>query len=75
MNYWLAVGTPENWQETFEKGNIWGLRERQKRHWSALEEDDVVLFYVMRPVAGIIGYGSIKTKFRQTQPLWSGNRL
>jgi hypothetical protein len=25
----------------------------------------------MRPVAGIIGYGIVKTKFRQTQPLWA----
>jgi len=66
----MAVGTQENWKEAFEKGNIWGLRERQKRHWSALEEGDMVLFYVMRPVAGIIGYGIVKMKFRQTQPLW-----
>jgi len=29
MNYWLAVGTVENWKEAFEKGNIWGLRDRQ----------------------------------------------
>lgn len=71
MNYWLAVGTAENWKQAFEKGNIWGLRERQKRHWSALEEGDVVLFYVMRPAAGIVGYGHVKTKFRQTEPLWS----
>jgi len=70
MNYWMAVGTLENWKEAFEKGHIWGLREKQKRHWSALREGDVVLFYVMRPVAGIIGYGTVKTKFHQTQPLW-----
>lgn len=71
MNYWMAVGTLENWKEAFEKGNIWGLRERQRRHWNALQEGDVVLYYVMRPVAGIIGYGTVTTKFRQTQPLWS----
>ena len=70
-NYWMAVGTQENWKEAFEKGNIWGLQERQKRHWTALEEDDMVLFYAMRPIAGIIGYGTVKMKFRQTQPLWS----
>jgi len=71
VNYWMAVGTQANWKEAFRKGNIWGLRERQSHHWSALQESDIILFYVMRPIAGIIGYGTIKTKFRQTQPLWS----
>ena len=71
MNYWMAVGTPENWKEAFEKGNIWGLREKQRHRWDALQEGDVVFFYAMRPVAGIIGYGTVTTKFRQTQPLWS----
>lgn len=71
MKYWLVAGTPENWKEAFEKGNIWGFRERQKYRWDDLEEGDGVLFYVMRPVAGIIGYGVVKTKFRQTEPLWS----
>ena len=70
INHWMAVGTQENWKEAFEKGNIWGPGERQKGHWSALEEGDMVLFYVMRPVAGIIGCGIVKMKFRQTQPLW-----
>lgn len=70
MNYWLIVGTSENWKEAFQKGNIWGFREKQRHSWGALQEDDVVLFYVIRPVAGIIGYGTVKTKFRQTQPLW-----
>jgi len=71
MNYWLIVGTIENWKEAFQQSNIWGLRERQRYLWNALQENDVVLFYVMRPVAGVIGYGTVKTKFRQTQPLWS----
>jgi len=71
MNYWLVVGALENWKEAFEKGNIWGIKERQRHRWGALQEGDVVLFYVMRPVAGIIGFGKVKTKFRQTQPLWS----
>src|SRR3989442_8857290 len=35
-----------------------------------MQPNDVILFYAMRPVAGVIGYGTIKTKFRQTHPLW-----
>lgn len=71
MNYWLVVGARENWKEAFQKGNIWGIKERRKHLWNALQEGDLVLFYVTRPVAGIIGYGTVKMKFRQTQPLWS----
>lgn len=69
-NYWMIVGSPSNWMEAFAKGNIWGLRQRQKRRWENLAENDIILFYVTQPVAGIIGYGSAQTKFIQDQPLW-----
>ncbi len=71
MNYWLVVGTQENWKESLKKGNIWGLKSRQKNKWNIVQEGDIILFYAMRPVAGIIGYGTVKTKFRQTQPFWA----
>jgi hypothetical protein len=72
MNYWLAVGPPENWKATFEQGNIWGLTEtqRQKYIWNNLTEKDIILFYITNPISGVIGYGSVQTKFRQTKPLW-----
>jgi len=70
-NYWMAVGSPTHWQEAFEKGNIWGMRPRQKHRWEKLDQDDILLFYATEPVAGIIGYGSVQTKFRQDQPFWS----
>ena len=66
----MAAGTVKNWEEAFAKGNIWGLKDRQKHYWEALQINDTVFFYAMRPIAGIIGYGIIKTKFRQTEPLW-----
>lgn len=69
-NYWMAVGSPLNWMEAFEKGNIWGLTQRQKRRWGNLAENDIVLFWATETVAGIIGYGSVQTKFIQDQPLW-----
>ena len=69
-NYWLAVGPPENWNTAFGQSNIWGLTERQQHLWKNLAEGDTVLFYATKPVSGIIGYGSVQTKFRQDQPLW-----
>lgn len=68
--YWLVVGSPENWRTAFEHGNIWGVKETQRHLWESLEENDTVLFYATTPVGGIIGYGTVRTKFRQNQPLW-----
>jgi len=70
-NNWLIVGTPDNWKEAFQKGNIWGFKEKQKAYWDKLESRDTVFFYAVRPVAGVVGYGTVRTKFVQTQPLWS----
>ena len=70
MNYWLAVGPPENWETAFRQGNIWGLTSQQKRWWEKLSEGDIILFYATKPVSGLIGYGTIQAKFKQDKPLW-----
>jgi len=70
MNYWLVVGKRQNWETAFKEGNIWGLKEAQQHLWESLNEDDILLFYVTQPVGGIIGYGVLRTKFRQNRPLW-----
>lgn len=70
IKYWLVVGTPQNWHTAFEHGNIWGLKESQRHLWEGLGETDLLLFYATKPVGGLIGYGSVRTKFRQNQPLW-----
>ncbi len=70
QQYWLVVGSVRNWQIAFEHGNIWGLKETQRHLWNQLKEDDILLFYATSPVKGIIGYGVVRTKFRQDQPLW-----
>ena len=69
-NYWLAVGSVNNWNEAFRLGSIWGLEPKREKLWNLVQPNDVLLFYAMRPVAGVIGYGTIKTKFKQTKPLW-----
>ena len=70
--WWLGVGRPKHWQIAFEHGNIWGLKAtaRQTALWERLSQDDYVLFYATSPVSGIIGYGVVRTKFRQDKPLW-----
>ena len=68
--YWLVVGSRENWQVAFENGNIWGLQVTKKRWWGRVTEGDGLVFYVTRPVGGAIGIGKVRTKFKQNRPLW-----
>ena len=69
-NYWLVVGSPHNWKTAFEHKNIWGLKQTQRYLWESINEKDTLFFYVTSPVSGIIGYGTVRTKFPQDQPLW-----
>jgi len=70
--FWLIVGSQKNWEIAFENHNIWGLKDfRELRSlWNMLREGDGLLFYVSKPVHGIIGCGYVGAKFRQTNPLW-----
>jgi predicted RNA-binding protein len=72
QQFWLVVGTEKNWKVAFETGNIWGLKDFRELSalWNMLREGDGLLFYVSKPVHGIIGFGRVVTKFRQTNPLW-----
>ena len=71
-NWWLAVGPPEHWQIAFEHSNIWGFRAtpRLQALWESLSDGDGMLFYATFPVSGIIGYGIVRTRFKQDKPLW-----
>jgi len=70
--YWLVVGSKRNWTFAFDNGNIWGLKDfRELRSlWSMLRDGDGLLFYVSKPVHGIIGCGNVRTRFIQDKPLW-----
>lgn len=72
QQYWLLVGSEKNWKVAFENNSIWGLKEFRelKSLWNMLREGDGLLLYVSKPVHGIIGFGHVVTKFRQTNPLW-----
>jgi predicted RNA-binding protein len=70
MNYWLAVGSPKNWETAFIHRSIWGLKDTQRHLWESLQENDEVIFYATSPVKGVIGHGVVRTKFPQSSPLW-----
>ncbi len=70
--HWLVVGSERNWKVAFASNNIWGLKDfRELRAlWSMTREGDGLLFYVSKPVHGIVGAGHVVTKFKQDTPLW-----
>jgi predicted RNA-binding protein len=70
--YWLLVGTERNWKFSFTNGNLWGLKDFRESQalWNLMQEGDKILFYVSKPVSGVVGIGTVTTKFRQTNPLW-----
>ncbi len=72
QQFWLVVGSEKNWKIAFENNNLWGLKDfRELRAlWNMLREGDGLLFYVSKPVHGIVGFGHVVTKFKQTNPLW-----
>lgn len=70
IKYWVLSGTAENWETAFE-GNIWGVREgRLKNLWENISNGDILFFYCLSPISGVIGFGKCQAKFKQDKPLW-----
>jgi len=72
VNWWIATGPPKYWEIAFAFGKIWGVRAAKilVTRWKKLSEGDKILFYATKPVSGVIGYGIVRTKFKQDKPLW-----
>lgn len=66
---WVAVGDEANWERGLDHG-IWGLMRELEHHWDRAQPGDLVLFYCKAPVKKVFGAGVIRSKFRQTVPLW-----
>ncbi len=70
IKYWILSGTAENWETALE-GNIWGVRESNlKKLWENISNGDILFFYCLSPISGIIGFGKCQAKFKQDKPLW-----
>jgi predicted RNA-binding protein len=68
--WWLIIGSPKNWETAFAHGNLWGLKENQRGLWEHIEKGDHLLFYAGFPVSGVIGFGTLQSRFLQNIPLW-----
>ena len=64
------IGSPKNRETAFAHGNLWGFKENQRGLWEHMEKGDRLLFYAGYPVSGIIGFGTLQSRFLQNIPLW-----
>jgi len=39
-------------------------------NWKQVNIGDILIFYAVSPVKGIIGYGVVQQKLKQDTPLW-----
>jgi len=71
-NFWIVIGSEENWKLALISKGTWGLEETKlkKVYWLAIAPNDIILFYVTRPVRGVVGYGTVRSKFYQDIPVW-----
>lgn len=70
IKYWVLSGSPENWETALE-GNIWGVREGSlKKLWVNISNGDILFFYCLSPISGVIGFGKCQARFKQDKPLW-----
>ena len=70
LKYWILSGSAENWVTALEE-NIWGVREGNLvKSWEKISNGDILFFYCLSPISGLIGYGKCQAKFKQDKPLW-----
>jgi len=70
VKYWVLSGTVENWETALED-NIWGIKEGNlKKLWEKMSYGDILFFYCLSPVSGVMGFGKCQAKFKQDKPLW-----
>jgi len=68
-NLWILTGKLENWTYSIEE-DIWGVKAKHKWLWDLLERGDRLIFYVSKPVGGMVGCGKVISKSYETDPLW-----
>ena len=70
MTYFLAVGPHANWAHCFEHGNVWGFSSRYRFLWGIMGIGDTQICYATRPIQGVIGYCTIRSKSEEDSPFF-----
>lgn len=67
--FFILVGDQESWEISIKK-KIWGFGERTKGLWNTSQPNDLLAFYVTRPIGKVIGFGKITGKNVDDSLLW-----
>ena len=67
---WILTGKLDNWLYSIDR-SIWGVKAKHKWMWDLLEPGHRLIFYVSKPVGGMVGCGEVTGKSHDTSPLWA----
>jgi energy-coupling factor transporter ATP-binding protein EcfA2 len=69
-SWWIAAGPPKQWEFALKMGGVWGVSSKIRERWEELSSGDYILFFVKKPVKGVIGYGIVREKFKDDTLFW-----
>jgi EVE domain len=74
-NYWIIVGSPDNFEKTKELGfSIQGMKTRQRKKAERMEAGDQFVWYITGDMA-FGGYATITGPcFEDHDPIWVGKK-
>jgi len=68
------VGDEETWKVALQNSQ-WGFTQKNIGLWNTTSINDMVLFYVTKPIQKIIGLGTITEKFVSEEILWPDEKI
>jgi len=69
FRFYFLVGNETNWEVAI-KEQIWGFREISKGLWNTTNENEVLGYYVTKPLKRLIGFGVVQKKFLDEKLIW-----
>ncbi|MFH1352847.1 MAG: hypothetical protein ABIH68_04640 [bacterium] len=65
MEHWIKIDIRQNWATAFRQAPpLVGISAKNKQLFSAVKPGDILWFYSIKPVRGIIGFGRIAKKYK-----------
>jgi len=65
MEHWIKIDIRQNWATAFRQTPpLVGISVKNKQLFSAVKPGDILWFYAIKPVRGILGFGKIAKKYK-----------